>query len=80
VGVLNDTARNAAASACSTAGGQQGCGHFPTEKATLECLYPVTRSLDPKGGGQTRWTMRWKPVPSALAITFADSVPAAEDR
>lgn len=24
-------------------------GHFPTEQATLECLYLVTRSLDPTG-------------------------------
>jgi putative transposase len=29
-------------------------GHFPTEQAALKCLYLVTRSLDPKGTGQTR--------------------------
>ena len=30
-------------------------GHFPTEQAAMKCLYLVTRSLDPKGTGQTRW-------------------------
>ena len=30
-------------------------GHFPTEQAAMKCLYLVTRSLDPKGAGQTRW-------------------------
>jgi transposase-like protein len=34
-------------------------GHFPTEQAALKCLYLVTRSLDPTGNGQVRWTMRW---------------------
>ena len=34
-------------------------GHFPTERAVLKCLYLVTRSLDPKGTGQTRWATRW---------------------
>ena len=29
-------------------------GHFPTEQAAMKCLYLVTRSLDPKGTGQTR--------------------------
>jgi putative transposase len=53
-------------------------GHFPTEQAALKCLYLVTRSLDPKGTGQTRWTMRWKPALNAFAITFADRMPAAE--
>jgi len=55
-------------------------GHFPTEQAALKCLYLVTRSLDPKGTGQTRWAMRWKPALNAFAITFADRMPAAEDR
>ncbi|MGH3428794.1 MAG: IS256 family transposase, partial [Mycobacteriales bacterium] len=32
-------------------------GHFPSEQAALKCLYLVTRSLDPKGTGQTKWTM-----------------------
>jgi hypothetical protein len=50
-------------------------GHFPTEQAAMKCLYLVTRSLDPKGTCQTRWAVRWKP-----AITFADRMPAAEDR
>ncbi len=53
-------------------------GHFPTEQAALKCLYLVTRSLDPKGTGQTRWTMRWKPALNAFAITFADRMPKAE--
>ena len=46
----------------------------------MKCLYLVTRSLDPKGTGQTRWAMRWKPALNAFAITFADRMPAAEDR
>jgi putative transposase len=53
-------------------------GHFPTEQAALKCLYLVTRSLDPTGAGRTRWTMRWKPVINAFAITFSDRWPAAE--
>jgi putative transposase len=53
-------------------------GHFPTEQAALKCLYLVTRSLDPAGTGQARWTMRWKPALNAFAITFSDRFPAAE--
>jgi transposase-like protein len=53
-------------------------GHFPTEQAALKCLYLVTRSLDPTGTGRTRWTMRWKPVIDAFAITFSDRWPDAE--
>lgn len=53
-------------------------GHFPTEQAALKFLYLVTRSLDPTGRGQNRWTMRWKPALNAFAITFADRWPAAE--
>ncbi|AIJ23218.1 transposase, Mutator family [Amycolatopsis methanolica 239] len=53
-------------------------GHFPTEQAALKCLYLVTRSLDPTGTGRARWTMRWKPVPNAFAITFGDRWPDAE--
>jgi putative transposase len=53
-------------------------GHFPTEQAAMKCLYLVTRSLDPTGAGRTRWTMRWKPVINAFAITFGDRWPAAE--
>jgi putative transposase len=55
-------------------------GHFPTEQAAMKCLYLVTRSLDPKGTGQTRWAMRWKPALNAFAITFGDRMPAAQDR
>jgi transposase-like protein len=50
-------------------------GHFPTEQAAMKCLYLVTRSLDPKGTGQTRWAVRWKPALNAFAITFADRMP-----
>jgi transposase-like protein len=53
-------------------------GHFPTEQAAMKCLYLVTRSLDPTGKGRARWTMRWKPVLNAFAITFGDRWPAAE--
>jgi putative transposase len=53
-------------------------GHFPTEQAALKCLYLVTRSLDPTGTGQARWTQRWKPALNAFAITFSDRFPAAE--
>jgi transposase-like protein len=45
----------------------------------MKCLYLVTRALDPKGTGQTRWTMRWKPALNAFAVTFADRMPQAED-
>jgi putative transposase len=53
-------------------------GHFPTEQAAMKCLYLVTRSLDPTGTGRTRWTIRWKPVLNAFAITFGDRWPVAE--
>ena len=46
----------------------------------MKCLYLVTRSLDPKGTGQTRWAARWKPALNAFAITFADRMPEPEDR
>jgi putative transposase len=45
-------------------------GHFPTEQAAMKCLYLVTRSLDPTGGGRARWMIRWKPALNAFAITF----------
>lgn len=54
-------------------------GHFPSEQAALKVLYLVTRSLDPKGTGQARWTMRWKAPLNAFAVTFADRMPAAEN-
>jgi putative transposase len=53
-------------------------GHFPTEQAAMKCLYLVTRGLDPTGAGRARWTMRWKPVLNAFAITFGDRWPGAE--
>jgi transposase-like protein len=54
-------------------------GHFATEQAALKTLNLVTRGLDPKGNGQTRWAMRWKPALNAFAVTFADRMPAAEN-
>ena len=45
----------------------------------MKSLYLVTRSLDPKGTGQTRWATRWKPALNAFAVTFADRMPAAEN-
>jgi len=55
-------------------------GHFPNEQAALKTLYLVTRSLDPKGTGQTKRAIRWKPALNTLAITFADRMPVAEER
>jgi putative transposase len=55
-------------------------GHFPNEQSAMKTLYLVTRSLDPKGTGQTRWAMRYKPALNAFAITFTDRMPAAQDR
>jgi putative transposase len=49
-------------------------GHFPTEQAAMDCLYLVTRSLDPAGKGRARWAVRWKPALNAFAITFAGRV------
>jgi putative transposase len=54
-------------------------GHFPTEQAALKCLYLVTRGMDPKGTGQARWAVRWKPALNAFAVTFGDRMPAAEN-
>lgn len=51
-------------------------GHFPTELAALKVLYLTTRSMDPKGTGQQRWMVRWKPVLNVLAIVFKDRMPA----
>ena len=53
-------------------------GHFPTEQAALKCLYLVTRSLDPTGRGQARWTMRWKPALNVFATVFEGRWPTAE--
>ena len=47
-------------------------------KAGLLFLRLVVRSLDPKGTGQTRWAMRWKPALNAFAIAFSNRMPAAE--
>jgi transposase-like protein len=49
-------------------------GHFPNETAALKCLYLVTRSLDPTGGGRARWVMRWKPALNAFALPLRRTV------
>ena len=53
-------------------------GHFPNEQSALKTLYLVTHSLDPKGTGQEKWTVRWKPALNAFAVTFTDRMPPAE--
>lgn len=50
-------------------------GHFPNEQAAMKVLYLAVRSLDPKGTGQQRWTMRWKPILNVIAVSFADRMP-----
>lgn len=35
----------------------------------------AVRSLDPKGNGQARWGMRWKPALNGFATPFADRIP-----
>jgi len=52
-------------------------GHFPNEQAALKVLYLAVRSLDPKGTGQLRWMMRWKPVLNVLAVSFHERMPDA---
>ena len=54
-------------------------GHFPTEQATLKCLYLTTRSLDPTGRGKARWATRWKPALNAFAITFEGRITPSEN-
>lgn len=50
-------------------------GHFPNEQAAMKVLYLTVRSLDPKGTGQQRWMMRWKPVLNVIAVLFHDRMP-----
>ena len=45
-----------------------------TEQAAMKCLYLVTRSLDPKGTGQTRWATRWLSRPGAQCRHYCRSV------
>ena len=52
-------------------------GHFPNEQAAMKVLYLAVRSLDPKGTGQQRWMMRWKPILNILAVSFHDRMPDA---
>jgi putative transposase len=45
-------------------------GHFPTEQATLKCVYLDTRTLDPTGTGK---------LLNAFTLTFSDPFPTAEN-
>ena len=45
----------------------------------LRSEHPAQSRRAPKGTGQARWTMRWKPALNAFAVTFADRMPAAEN-
>ncbi|HVN10464.1 MAG TPA: IS256 family transposase, partial [Kineosporiaceae bacterium] len=47
------------------------------EQAAMKVLYLAVRSLDPKGTGQKRWTMRWKPILNVLGVSFRDRMPDA---
>jgi transposase-like protein len=49
------------------------------EQSAMKTLYLVVRSLDPKGTGQTRRAVRWKPALNPFAITSSDRMPAAEN-
>jgi transposase-like protein len=50
-------------------------GHFPNEQAAMKVLYLTVRSLDPKGTGQQRWMMRWKPVLNVIGVSFRERMP-----
>jgi putative transposase len=50
-------------------------GHFPNDQAAMKVLYLAVRSLDPKGTGQQRWMMRWKPILNVIAVSFHDRMP-----
>jgi putative transposase len=50
-------------------------GHFPNEQAAMKVLYLAVRSLDPKGTGQQRWMMRWKPILNVIAVSFHERMP-----
>ena len=43
-------------------------------RAEDACTWSPGR-LDPKGTGQARWAIRWKPALNAFAVTFADRMP-----
>ena len=45
------------------------------EQAATKALYLAVRSLDPKGTGQQRWIIRWKPILNVLAVSFHDRMP-----
>ena len=50
-------------------------GHFPNEQAAMKVLYLAVRSLDPKGTGQQKWIVRWKPILNVLAVSFHERMP-----
>lgn len=50
-------------------------GHFPNEQAAMKVLYLAVRSLDPKGTGQQRWIVRWKPLLNVLVVSFQHRMP-----
>src|SRR5512143_2727490 len=50
-------------------------GHFPNEQAAMKVLYLAVRSLDPRGTGQVRWMIRWKPILNVLAVSFHHRMP-----
>ena len=50
----------------------------PSRPRSRRCTWSPA-GMDPKGTGQARWTMRWKPALNAFAVTFADRMPAAEN-
>jgi len=52
---------------------------LPHRAGSVEVSVSGYQILDPTGRGRARWTMRWKPALKALAITFADRWPAAEN-
>ena len=62
----------------ATGGRSEPVGTPRNEQAALTCLYLVTRSLDPTGRGQARWTMRWKPALNVFATVFEGRWPTAE--
>ena len=41
----------------------------------MKVLYLAARSLDPKGTGQQRWVMRWKPILNVIAVRSTTACP-----
>jgi putative transposase len=49
--------------------------HLPNEQAAMKVPYLAVRSLDPKGTGQQRWIVRWKPLLNVLVVSFQHRMP-----